>query len=235
MTSTRFIRTSLRCALIATVVFCATALPPFIAAETGAEAWLRDSALSPQTAKSYESLPGKIVLLSDRPVLSTARQELVRGIAQMLGRTLGPGDSSLPENTIVLGTLAELDALALGLNTPKELAADGYWLKSANIHGSECLVITAATDRGVLYGVFALLSKIAVGESITAIDEAQQPYAADSLGQSMGQPRRPHRTRIRRTIYILRRWKCPQRLDPRRPVRLVCWLPSESTGARLIM
>jgi alpha-glucuronidase len=177
MTSTRFIRTSLQCALIATVVFCATALPPFIAAETGAEAWLRDSALSPQTAKSYESLPGKIVLLSDRPVLSTARQELVRGIAQMLGRTLGPGDSSLPENTIVLGTLAELDALALGLNTPKELAADGYWLKSANIHGSECLVITAATDRGVLYGVFALLSKIAVGESITAIDEAQQPYA----------------------------------------------------------
>src|SRR5450631_3790604 len=45
------------------------------------------------------------------------------------------------------------------------------------MHGSECLVITAATDRGVLYGVFALLSKIAVGESITAIDEAQQPYA----------------------------------------------------------
>ena len=38
-------------------------------------------------------------------------------------------------------------------------------------------MITAASDRGVLYGVFALLSKIARGESIAAIDEVQQPYA----------------------------------------------------------
>src|SRR5262249_52638109 len=32
-------------------------------------------------------------------------------------------------------------------------------------------------DRGLLYGVFALLSKIASGENISALDEVQQPYA----------------------------------------------------------
>ncbi len=57
------------------------------------------------------------------------------------------------------------------------MIADGYWLKSTHIGKQECLVITAVTDRGVLYGVFAFLSKIARGESIAALDEIQQPHA----------------------------------------------------------
>ncbi|MGA8340887.1 MAG: alpha-glucuronidase family glycosyl hydrolase, partial [Candidatus Sulfotelmatobacter sp.] len=138
---------------------------------------MRYSALSPQAAKSYEHLPGKIVPLSDRLVLKTAQQELVQGISQMLGETLRAGVASPPENAIILGTLTELRALAPALHSPQELRGDGYWLKSAKIHESECLVIAAATDRGVLYGVFALLSKIARGESLAAIDELQQPYA----------------------------------------------------------
>jgi alpha-glucuronidase len=63
------------------------------------------------------------------------------------------------------------------LHSPQELKADGYWITTAKVHGSECLIITGANDRGVLYGVFALLSKIARGESIARIDEVQQPYA----------------------------------------------------------
>ncbi len=177
MTSTTFINTVLRCALLGTAFLCAIAFPPVIDADTGAEAWLRYSALSPQAAKSYEHLPGKIVPLSDRLVLKTAQQELVQGISQMLGETLRAGVASPPENAIILGTLTELRALAPALHSPQELRGDGYWLKSAKIHESECLVIAAATDRGVLYGVFALLSKIARGESLAAIDELQQPYA----------------------------------------------------------
>jgi alpha-glucuronidase len=51
-------------------------------------------------------------------------------------------------------------------------------LKIAEIHGSECLVVTSATDHGVLYGVFALLRKIARRESLASLNEVQQPYAA---------------------------------------------------------
>ena len=51
--------------------------------ETGTGAWLRYSALNPQAAKSYETLTGKIMLLSDRLVLNTAQQELVQGVSQM--------------------------------------------------------------------------------------------------------------------------------------------------------
>ena len=127
-------------------------------------------------AKAYERFPGAVVL-GDSLVLKTAQQELVRGIDQIAGKTLRVGAGSPRENAVVLGTLTELHSLAPALHPPQELRADGYWLKSANIHGHECLVITASTDRGVLYGVFALLSKIARGERVTFIDEVQQPYA----------------------------------------------------------
>jgi len=187
MTLTRRAGAALRFAIFGTAFVCAAVLPSPVAAETGAEAWLRYSALSPQAAKTYERLPANTVSLGDSLVLKTAQQELLRGASQMLGRTLRVRTlrvktSSSPENAIVLGKLIELQALFPDLHPPQVLRADGYWLKSTKSHGSECLVVTASTDRGVLYGVFALLSKIARGESlaaidITAIDEVQQPYA----------------------------------------------------------
>ena len=45
------------------------------------------------------------------------------------------------------------------------------------MHGFECVIVTATNDRGVLYGVFALLSKIARNEKVSALHETQQPYA----------------------------------------------------------
>jgi alpha-glucuronidase len=176
MTSARLLDGALRCALIATVFLCATALLPFLAAETGAEAWLRYAAIDLPAAKAYERFPWAVVL-GDSLVLKTAQQELVRGIDQIAGTTMRGGAGWPRENAVVLGTLRQLQALAPALHPPQELRADGYWLKSANIHGHECLVITASTDRGVLYGVFALLSKIARGQRVPFIDEVQQPYA----------------------------------------------------------
>src|ERR1039458_2487592 len=76
-----------------------------------------------------------------------------------------------------LSSYTRCDAIHPELHLPRDLRSDGYWLKTAKIRGSECLLITASTDRGVLYGVFALLSKIARAESLAAIDEEQQPYA----------------------------------------------------------
>jgi len=133
--------------------------------------------LTPQEAQGYRRLPAGTVLLGDSILLRTAQQELIQGVAQMLGKTLREGPLSSPENAIVLGTLTQLHALAPALHAPQELRADDYWLKSAKIRGSECLIIAGANERGVLYGVFGLLSKIARGEKLDAIDEVQGPYA----------------------------------------------------------
>jgi alpha-glucuronidase len=166
----------LRFMVLSTVFLCATGFPDRVMAETGAEAWLRYSALSAQEAKTFRQLPSKTMLLGDSTVLKTAQQELQHGVEQMLGRPLGVASGS-PKGAIVLGTLAQLRAITPELSSPQNLGADGYWLKSTRIQGSESIVVGGTTDRGVLYGVFALLSKMARGESIAALDEVQQPYA----------------------------------------------------------
>jgi alpha-glucuronidase len=144
-------------------------------AESGAEAWLRYAPLNPQAAKLYQNAPSNIVLRGDSLVLRTAGQELARGLQQMLRRSFGGG--SVAQDAFLLGKLPDLQPLDPKLKAPQALKPDGFWLKAMRIHGSRCVIITAANDRGVLYGVFALLSKIARGESIVAIDEVRQPYA----------------------------------------------------------
>src|SRR5450631_3686868 len=96
MRCTRTINAGLRFAVLGAAFLCVLAVTA--AAETGAEAWLRYSALSPQAARTYERLPGKVVMLDDSVVLKSAQQELVRGAAQMLGETLRVAEKSSPES-----------------------------------------------------------------------------------------------------------------------------------------
>jgi alpha-glucuronidase len=89
----------------------------------------------------------------------------------------------------VVGQSALLESarleLARGFRTPKaqaivlggpaaNLKPDGYQLKT--VDGK--IVITGADDRGVLYGAFALLRKIALGESVARLDEKSEPRVA---------------------------------------------------------
>ncbi|HLZ42331.1 MAG TPA: alpha-glucuronidase family glycosyl hydrolase [Candidatus Sulfotelmatobacter sp.] len=145
--------------------------------ETGAEAWLRYAPLSPAARKTYERLPSRVVVLGDSPVLKTAGEELIRGLTPMLGRTFSASHKFAGASAIILGQIDQLHGLAPNENPPERLGPDAYWLKSSRVKGSECLIITASADRGVLYGVFHLLSKIAREESVSNFDEVQQPYA----------------------------------------------------------
>ncbi len=148
-------------------------------AQTGAsldrEAWLRYATLDAKAAQAYRHLPTTSFLLRRSVVLENAQRELAKGLNKMLGLTLVSGES-LKGPAILLGTLSDLRTL-----TPSQpsisLQPDGYWITSTRVRDFECLVIAAQNDRGVLYGVFALLSKIARGESIAGINEAQNPYA----------------------------------------------------------
>jgi alpha-glucuronidase len=140
-------------------------------AETGYEAWLRYAPIDKNIVRKYENLPPYVVGRGDSLVLQSAVQELVRGIQGMLGSTLQPLPSQ-GGRAIVLSAIKNLHE-----HPPGPLSEDGFWLKSAKLHGFDCLVVAGGSDRGVLYGVFALLGKIARGEDLASIDEVQQPYA----------------------------------------------------------
>ena len=146
-------------------------------AENGADAWLRYASLDPTIAGQYFQLPGTVLVLGDSALSSSARAELLRGIRGMLGRSLQVKVGTPKEAAIVLGTVDQIRKLDAGFTADPDLKSDAYALISARIAGQTALIITAATDRGVLYGVFALLRKIAQGESIATLYEVQMPSA----------------------------------------------------------
>jgi alpha-glucuronidase len=146
-------------------------------AESGAEAWLRYAPLDKSAAQKYSALPATVVVMGDSPVLNSAKTELIRGLQGMLGKTLREEKVLPQENAILLGTLSALRADSPKLLEHAELHGDGFLLATEKFRGIDCLIVAGKTDRGVLYGVFALLSKIARGESVSAWHETQQPYA----------------------------------------------------------
>jgi len=95
----------------------------------------------------------------------------------MLGRNLRLQSGLPAESAIIVGTLDELRRGAPQLRLPVNPGEDAYWLKTLQVNGAVYTVVTAQNDRGVVYGAFALLRKIALGEPLADLDERQSPYS----------------------------------------------------------
>lgn len=168
-------KTTPRIALLAASLFL---LACAALAEVGADAWLRYAPLDPATANQYSQMPATVLTLDHSLLLSSAQTELLRGVRGMLGRTLRITTGTPKEPAFVLGTLEQVRKLDPSFRIGTELIGDAYALLSARINGQTVLVITGANDRGVLYGTFALLRKMAQGQSIGALDNVEQPSAS---------------------------------------------------------
>ncbi len=134
----------------------ALALASSAAAETGHAAWLRYKPV--RDARPYVTLPATVVASGDSPVLASAHAELIRGVEGMLGR-------------ILRNELSEPAEGAFILRTSPGPAPDSFSIRRTG----RSIAIEGSTDRGVLFGVFALLRRIALAQPI--VDERQSPYA----------------------------------------------------------
>ena len=164
-------------------------------AETGYDVWLRYAALEAGASRQYrEVVPAAVTALGDSAIIDNAREEMIRGIRGMLGQTLRVEDSIGNGGAIVLGTLAEIQKAAPQISIDGIVGAEGFWLKMTSVEGKRYLIVAGADERGVLYGSFALLRKIALGESIATLDEKQEPSAPIrwlNLWDFIGMPLRP--------------------------------------------
>src|SRR3954464_3942951 len=85
--------------------------PRLARAETGYDAWLRYPPIADGAVRArYDALPAVVVVLGDSPVLLAARDELIRGVRGLLGRTLRVEASAPKEPAILLGTARSLAA-----------------------------------------------------------------------------------------------------------------------------
>ncbi len=125
-------------------------------AEDGYRLWLRYPA-----AKASPIVVGQAV----SPTIAAAKAELERGLAGRTGRVL-------------LLTARDLGKTQLRVPTG-DLGDEGYIVRSIGLNSgnvSEDMVVVAAnSDRGLLYGAFALLRHLDSGGSPTAIDLKSVP------------------------------------------------------------
>jgi alpha-glucuronidase len=140
-------------------------------AESGYDAWLRYVPVRAQ------KLPPVVIALGDSAVLRSARDEISRGAQGMLGEKLRISNTISSGDCIVLGTLAALRRVTPDIELPQTLVEDSYVLKAAKARGRFVLVVASSNDRGVLYGTFALLRKVALGEDWRQVKETHVPLA----------------------------------------------------------
>jgi alpha-glucuronidase len=147
-------------------------------AETGRDAWLRYARLSGSSVQQYrDSVPAVLASLGSAAPIESGRQEVLRGIRGMLGRSLRVATGVPKEGAIVLGTLEQARNAFPQAGLTGAMGTDAYWLKTVRANGARYVVITGPNARGVLYGAFAFLRKIGLGEPVANLDEKQTPYA----------------------------------------------------------
>jgi alpha-glucuronidase len=146
-------------------------------AETGEDAWLRYAPLEPGFVQKYKTLPDEAIVFGDSETLATAKNELARGMQDMLGKTLKLRSGSPSAPAILVGTVEQIRKMAPALRPAQAMHNDSFWLTSWRVHGLRCIVIAGENDRGVLYGVFAFLRIIAQGRPVWSLSDLEQPSA----------------------------------------------------------
>ena len=166
------IRPTLRTILLLLLV------PAWLNAESGYDAWLRYAPLEEPVARRYrDAFPSVLVAYGNGAPVESAKSELVRGIRGMLNRSLRLETRLSNDPAIVIGTLADLRQAAPQAVPAGTIDGDGFVLRTVRISGVRSIVVTGQTDRGVLYGSFALLRKIALGESVADFEQREAPYS----------------------------------------------------------
>jgi alpha-glucuronidase len=146
-------------------------------AEDGSRGWVRYAPpFLSHPDPAYAQMPPALVNLDSSLVASAAQSQLQEGVDSMLHRTLRVEPQPLDYGAWVLGTTAELQAVFPRYHPPP-LRPEGFSISALTVQGHTDWLIAGADSRGLLYGVFHVLSGIARGQSFAALEGSESPAA----------------------------------------------------------
>lgn len=164
----------IRRAMARAAIFVLSAV--LLQAEDGADGWLRYAPLESKDAlQQYSKLPDRIVALDSSPVVHSAERELTRGLHSMTGKALEVETRLPSNNSFVLGTVAEIEEVLPHWHPSSSPEADGFLLSVAKDHGHTFWLIGGADPRGILYGTFRLLEKVATEQDVSRLNLTESP------------------------------------------------------------
>lgn len=140
--------------------------------EDGYELWLRYRPIRhTSTLAAYRAAVTHLVMNVSSPTLQAAQEELARALAGLLGDVVPLAGRSAQSGSLVVGTpqsLREIAALDLH-EALEQVGSEGFVILRDAIDDKDCIVITANTDVGVLYGVFHFLRHLQTHKPLDAL------------------------------------------------------------------
>jgi len=140
--------------------------------ESGADAWLRYESLR----TSAPALPKLIAIVGKSELVGAAANELSHALGQG-NKNAGAGSAIPSKDAFVLGRWRDVHTLFPELQPSRAPTGDGFWLKTVSRQRGKYWLIIGAEDRGVVYGTFSLLSRIAQQQDVSKLDDSQTPSA----------------------------------------------------------
>ena len=140
--------------------------------ETGAEGWLRYSAQHLPEKWKADSLPSLLYVPGTSEILKSAALELTTAVPGLQGSSKFPDSSA-----VVLLRAEETRNTFPELQVLRSIPNDGYWLKTVERRGSKYWLIVGGSDRGVLYGVFSFLARMAEEKDVSELNDMENPAA----------------------------------------------------------
>jgi len=145
--------------------------------EDGYQLWLRYSKLTDASAiNRYKTFTQTIVLGKESPTLLLARQELQTALQGLL-QTKVTFSNTIQGGSIILGTPSS-SAIITSLALTEKLQAagnEGFVIVQTRVKNKPCIVITANSDIGVLYGTFHFIRLLQTEQSVENIAITSAP------------------------------------------------------------
>lgn len=162
--------------LILSVLFFLSTTSLF--AEDGYRLWMRYNPISDASLqKSYDQALGTVHFSGESDTLTVAKQELTVGLKGLLGELNADG------SIIFAGSISNLpEGIQIDLSEQvKKLGKEGYLITRTMLGDESSIVITANSDIGVLYGVFAFLRHLQTHQSLELLPISSTPRITHRL------------------------------------------------------
>lgn len=148
-------------------------VPSAVAAEDGYRLWLRYP-LAEKNWRAAASPRLHAVVVEGRSAMrNAAAGELKRGIAGLIGRE-PIRSKALVDGAILIGAARDPHIAALRLPLA-QLGPEGFLVRSIERSNKRLIVVAANSDRGLLYGAFALLRELQQGRSLATLNLRERP------------------------------------------------------------
>ncbi len=118
----------------------------------------------------------KIAVIGDSPLICALKEELKKGVSGILGTSMELSDNIEDGTSLVIAKIGVCKSIIpeTELNVSK-INEEGYMIKSLNNNGVGIIMITAKSDKGLLYGTFSFLRRLQMKSDLEGINIIDNP------------------------------------------------------------